>query len=36
VALNYLNEVPGAVSPWYLLVGLVAIFSAFYLATKYK
>jgi hypothetical protein len=36
VALNYLNELPGAVSPWYLLVGLLAIFSAFYLATKYK
>jgi len=36
VALNYLNELPGAVSPWYLVGGLVAIFASFYMATQYK
>jgi len=27
---------PGSTSPWYLVVGLVALFSAFYLATRYR
>lgn len=36
IALNYLDVLPGATSPWYLLLGLVSLFSAFYAATKYK
>ena len=36
VVLNYLGVLPGAVSGWYLVVGLVLMFSAFYLATRYK
>jgi hypothetical protein len=35
IALNYLNVLPGSVSPWYLVAGLVSIFAGFYLATKY-
>jgi hypothetical protein len=36
VVLNYLGVLPGSVSGWYLVVGLVLMFSAFYLATRYK
>jgi pheromone shutdown protein TraB len=36
IALNYLQVLPGATSSWYLLLGLVSLFSAFYAATKYK
>jgi hypothetical protein len=35
VILNYLDVLPGATSSWYLVVGLIAMFSAFYLATRY-
>jgi hypothetical protein len=36
IILNYLGELPGSVSPWYLVAGLVSMFSAFYLATRYR
>jgi hypothetical protein len=36
IMLNYFEALPGAASPWYLLVGLVLIMSAFVGATKYK
>jgi hypothetical protein len=36
VVLNYLGVLPGSVSGWYLVTGLVLMFSAFYLATRYK
>jgi len=36
VVLNYLAVLPGSTSVWYLVVGLVAMFSAFYLATRYR
>jgi FtsH-binding integral membrane protein len=36
VTLNYLQVLPGSTSPWYLVLGLVALFSAFYLATRYR
>jgi FtsH-binding integral membrane protein len=36
IILNYLSVLPGSVSPWYLVAGLVSVFSAFYLATRYK
>ena len=36
IALNYLSVLPGSVSPWYLVGGLVSIFAGFYLATKYQ
>ena len=36
IILNYLNVLPGAVSPWYLVLGLAAMFGAFFLATRYK
>ena len=36
ITLNYLDVLPGATSPWYLLIGLVSLFSAFYAATKYR
>jgi hypothetical protein len=36
VVLNYLKALPGAVSPWYLLAGLVGIFASFFLATKIR
>jgi Cell division protein CrgA len=36
IILNYLNVLPGAVSPWYLVLGLAAMFAAFFLATRYK
>ncbi len=35
ITLNYLDVLPGATSAWYLVVGLVAMFSAFFLATRY-
>ena len=33
---NYLNFLPGAVSPWYLAGGLVAIVAGFALLTKLR
>ncbi len=36
IALNYLQVLPGSTSPWYLVLGLGSLFSAFYAATKYK
>lgn len=35
IALNYLNVLPGSVSPWYLVGGLALMFGGFFLATKY-
>ena len=36
IVMNYLNVLPGAVSPWYLVLGLASMFGAFFLATRYK
>jgi len=36
ITLNYLEVLPGSTSSWYLVVGLVAMLSAFYLATRYR
>jgi hypothetical protein len=36
IALNYLEVLPLATSSWYLGLGLVSLFSAFYMATRYK
>jgi hypothetical protein len=36
IVLNYLSVLPGSVSGWYLVTGLVSMFSAFYLATRYR
>jgi hypothetical protein len=33
---NYLRFLPGAVSPWYLVVGLVGIVAGFLLATRLR
>ena len=36
IVLNYLAVLPGSVSGWYLVAGLVSMFSGFYLATRYR
>jgi hypothetical protein len=36
VVLNYLSVLPGSVSSWYLVSGLLVMFLGFYLATLYK
>lgn len=36
IILNYLQVLPGSASPWYLVTGLVTMFGAFYLATRYR
>ena len=36
IVLNYLAVLPGSVSSWYLISGLVVMFAGFYLATRYK
>ncbi len=36
LGLNYLNALPGATSAWYLLVGLVLIFSGFMGLLRYR
>ena len=36
ITLNYLNVLPGAVSAWYLISGLVLIFAGFFMATRYR
>jgi hypothetical protein len=35
ILLNYLTVLPGSVSIWYLVAGLVVIFVAFMMATRY-
>jgi VIT1/CCC1 family predicted Fe2+/Mn2+ transporter len=35
ILLNYLSALPGSVSVWYLVAGLVLIFGGFLLATRY-
>jgi len=36
ITLNYLQVLPGSVSSWYLVAGLISMFAAFYLATRYR
>jgi Cell division protein CrgA len=36
ILLNYLTVLPGAVSAWYLVAGLVVIFVGFVMATRYR
>jgi Cell division protein CrgA len=36
ILLNYLTVLPGSVSVWYLVAGLVIIFVAFIMATTYR
>ena len=36
VVLNYLTVLPGAVSVWYLIGGIVALFVGFMMATRYR
>jgi Cell division protein CrgA len=36
ILLNYLTVLPGAVSVWYLVAGLVVIFIGFLMATRYR
>jgi len=36
ITLNYLAVLPGSTTSWYLVVGLVLMFSAFYMATRYR
>jgi hypothetical protein len=36
ITLNYLQVLPHSASAWYLALGLVSMFSGFYLATRYK
>lgn len=36
ITFNYLQVLPGATSSWYLALGLVSMFSGFYLATRYR
>ena len=36
ILLNYLTVLPGAVSVWYLVGGLVVIFAGFVMATRYR
>ncbi len=36
ILLNYLTVLPGSVSTWYLIGGLVVIFGGFVMATRYR
>ncbi len=36
IILNYFSALPGSPSGWYLLVGLVVLFSGFLVATRYR
>ncbi len=36
ILLNYLDLLPGGVSSWYLLVGLILISGGFFVATGYR
>ena len=35
ILLNYLTVLPGSVTVWYLITGLVLIFAGFLMATRY-
>lgn len=36
ILLNYLTVLPGAVTVWYLIGGLVLVFAGFVMATRYR
>ncbi len=36
ITLNYLQVLPGSTSAWYLALGLVSMFTGFYLATQFR
>ncbi len=36
ILLNYMTVLPGSVSAWYLVAGLVVIFLGFVMATRYR
>ena len=36
IILNYMQVLPGSASSWYLVAGLLSMFGAFYLATRYR
>ncbi|MHB1919982.1 MAG: cell division protein CrgA, partial [Acidimicrobiales bacterium] len=36
ILLNYLTLLPGSVSAWYLVAGLVVVFVGFVMATRYR
>jgi hypothetical protein len=36
VVLNYLTVLPGAVSTWYLVAGIVCLLVGFAMATRYR
>jgi len=36
VVLNYLTLLPGSFSVWYLVGGIVALFTGFLMATRYR
>jgi hypothetical protein len=36
ITLNYMQVLPGSTSAWYLALGLVSMFTGFYLATRFK
>jgi hypothetical protein len=36
IILNYITVLPGSVSAWYLVAGLVVIFLGFVMATRYR
>lgn len=36
IILNYISVLPGSVSAWYLVAGLVVIFFGFVMATRYR
>jgi len=36
IVLNYLTVLPGAVSVWYLVGGIIALFGGFLMATHYR
>lgn len=36
ILLNYMTVLPGSVTAWYLVVGLVLIFAGFIMATRYR
>lgn len=36
ITLNYMQVLPGAASGWYLVLGILTLFGAFWLATRYR
>jgi len=36
IILNYITVLPGSVSAWYLVAGLIVIFVGFIMATRYR